>query len=178
MPSASEPINRVMLDLETYGTKPGAIVVSIGAVRIIGREVTDDHFWVNIDPADSARHGLVRDLDTMAWWLEQSPHALSLMTTNRWCLMDALGLFAEWLGDATELWGNGSDFDNAILAEAYRAAGQRVPWEHWANRCYRTVKSCCPEIKYQHEGVKHFALDDARSEADHLVRCLASLSIQ
>ena len=47
----------------------------------------------------------------------------------------ALQSLAVFLGENAILWGNGSDFDNAILANAYRAIGQQQPWKFWNNRC-------------------------------------------
>ena len=34
-------MNRVMIDLETLGTKPGSVILSIGAVRFDNRQLTD-----------------------------------------------------------------------------------------------------------------------------------------
>jgi exodeoxyribonuclease VIII len=87
-------------------------------------------------------------------------------------LTAALAAFSGWLMEQSNLksvrvWGNGSDFDNAILACAYKAVEQPVPWQFWNNRCYRTIKNLFPSIKMIRGGVHHNALDDAKSQARH-----------
>lgn len=74
--------------------------------------------------------------------------------------------------DSRLLWGNGSDFDNVILASAYRSCNLEVPWKFWNNRCYRTVKALRPDIKIHRSGTYHNALDDAVSQAEHLMRMI------
>lgn len=67
-----------------------------------------------------------------------------------------------------KMWGNGAAFDNAILANAYRAAGIKQPWELWNDRCYRTICAYYPGCPRNQPGTPHNALDDARSQAEHL----------
>lgn len=72
------------------------------------------------------------------------------------------------------VWGCGSDFDNVILASAYRRCGIDLPWMWWDNRCYRTMKNqfknCVAEPVRR--GIKHNALDDAIHQASHLTLIL------
>jgi exodeoxyribonuclease VIII len=74
-----------------------------------------------------------------------------------------------------KVWGNGSDFDNAILAACYAAVGQPLPWDFWHNRCYRTLKALRPELKLQRQGTYHNALDDAKTQAQHAIQLLEAL---
>jgi exodeoxyribonuclease VIII len=71
-----------------------------------------------------------------------------------------------------KVWGNGSDFDNAILSCCYGATGREVPWDFWHNRCYRTLKALRPGPKLVREGTYHNALDDAKSQALHAIELL------
>ena len=176
VPMVEASAQRVMLDIETFGTRPGCVIVSIGAVRINGTEVTDDRFEVNVDPGSCVRHGLEMDPSTVNWWLTQDREAVRRFQDDPQSLPDALDRFAEWIGKVDEVWGNGSDFDNAILCAAYEMLGSRAPWPTFGNRCYRTVKSLCPEIRIQRTGTYHSALDDAVSQANHLVACLDAIS--
>ncbi len=68
------------------------------------------------------------------------------------------------------MWGCGSDFDNVVLANAYTMCGLKAPWNFWNNRCYRTIKARYPEVEFERVGVYHRAVDDARSQALHLMK--------
>lgn len=49
-----------------------------------------------------------------------------------------------------------------------RAAGLEQPWAFWNDRCYRTLKARS-ELKIARTGTHHNALDDAKSQALHLI---------
>lgn len=89
----------------------------------------------------------------------------------------ALAAFADWLasehGPDVKVWGNGADFDNVILGSAYRRLGKSIPWAFYNSRCYRTVKSLQPGCRIERAGTHHNALDDAKSQALHLMRLLS-----
>jgi hypothetical protein len=67
--------------------------------------------------------------------------------------------------------GNGVDFDNVILANAYSACMLKQPWSHKSNRCYRTIYNETKDIiaRPTFSGVAHDALDDAKNQANHLI---------
>jgi inhibitor of KinA sporulation pathway (predicted exonuclease) len=67
------------------------------------------------------------------------------------------------------VWGNGADFDNPILAAAYRATGISQGWKPYNGRCYRTIKNLAPQVRLVRTGTHHNALDDARAQAQHLL---------
>lgn len=165
-----------MVDLETLGTEAGAVILSLGAVRFGDGGVTEE-FYQRIDLASAVAAGLVMDPATVLWWLGQSEAARAEILLPGEPLGNVLKDFQEWLGwnYQGELWGNGSDFDNALLAAAYKAVGRPVPWRWSKNRCYRTVKNLYPSVGMVRLGTHHHALDDARDQALHLMRILASV---
>jgi len=158
---------RVMVDLETLGNKPGAVIVSIGAVKFGAGAM--EEFYRRIDARSCVQVGLTMDVETVLWWLKQSSEARSELTQNGDPLEVVLGEFSQWVADPVELWGNGAAFDNAILAAAYDQVGLSRPWKFWNDRCYRTIKALHPEIPIRRSGCHHNALDDARSQAEHLL---------
>jgi hypothetical protein len=88
----------------------------------------------------------------------------------------ALTLFSHWVDSpVAEIWGNGASFDNAILAEAYDCARIDRPWKYWNDRCYRTMKNQFPLVPFRRSGTHHNALDDARSQAEHLMEIFEDL---
>ena len=67
------------------------------------------------------------------------------------------------------VWGNGASFDNVILSESYYRAAILRPWPFWKDRCYRTIKTIYPDVELVRSGTHHNALDDARTQAEHLI---------
>ncbi len=165
--------NNVMLDLETMATHSNAAIVAIGAVRFNG-ELQDTYYQV-IDLQSCLQVGLEVNGDTIKWWLQQEDAARKAITEPNIVLTQALTDFSIWLGEDALVWGNGASFDNAILANAYYRAGIPLPWTHYNNRCYRTLKCFYPSIKLKRLGTLHHALDDAISQAAHLIKILQTI---
>lgn len=168
----------IVLDLETLGTRPGAIILTIGAALLTRAGVEDTYYRV-IDPASCVTAGLKCDISTIKWWMRQDQAAQdhALDEDAAVSLDTALTEFAHWLplsGDY-HLWGNGADFDNAILENAYHATDSTVPWKYYQNRCFRTLRALHPEIEapeWPEGNIKHHSLHDALHEAEHLYEIL------
>jgi exodeoxyribonuclease VIII len=83
--------------------------------------------------------------------------------------------FSDWYGKKSlPTWGNGASFDNVIMDNAYRAVNMTRPWLPWEDRCYRTMKNLVNIPIDKREGVYHNALDDALTQAKHLMKILGS----
>lgn len=165
-------MKRVMLDLETMSMKPNAAIVAIGACVFNLELGVTDTFYRAVTLESSVEMGGVIDPSTVTWWLDKPKEAQEALLKDPVPLWVALGDFREWLGEVDEVWGNGSDFDNLILRTAYENWDADSPWSHRANRCYRTVCSMAPDVKLERCGTHHNALDDATSQAVHLIRIL------
>lgn len=157
-------MNNVMADLETLSTRANAVILSIGACEF-GTNGIGRTFYQTIYAEQGDRHVCP---NTAAWWEKQPQEAKDALPVDRTPLRDALLNFGLWLPKDALLWGNGSDFDNAILADAFTQFGD-IPWKFYNNRCYRTVKSLFPVAPMQRIGTHHNALDDAISQANHLI---------
>ena len=75
--------------------------------------------------------------------------------------------------DDLRVWSNGAGFDNVVLSSAFRRIGMEQPWPFRNDRCYRTMKAQHPEVKMQRVGTHHNAVDDAESQARHLMAMMA-----
>lgn len=172
----------VMVDLETLGNGPRSVIVSIGAV-FFGDGQIGEEFYSRVDPETCVRAGLVMDADTVLWWMGQSFEARSaLIGDGAPALKDVLGDFAWFIGarglggvaEQVRVWGNGAAFDNVILGSAYRALRAPQPWKFWNDRCYRTIKELNRHVPLaKRSGTHHNAVDDARSQAEHLMEIFA-----
>ena len=166
-----------MLDLETLGTGPNALILSIGAAKFsAGRAVlhVDDTFHQAIEPVTAFALGGVIDPDTVLWWMQPEREASrkSWLSLKRVHITEALEGFAQWLGEDALVWGNGASFDNVILRRAYERAGMDCPWGAFSDRCYRTKKAEAPDVKTPRRGVFHCAVDDAIYQVEHLSNVL------
>jgi len=173
-------MDNVMIDLETLGRRAGCAILSIGAVAFdpvsgkLGPEL-----YVVVDRESQAN--LHTDPDTLAWWEGQSKEARAVLTDKAAVpLGDALVKFNQYLSQfnftKVKVWGNGADFDNAIMASCYAAAGLEVPWSFWNNRCYRTLKGVVGGPKLTRQGTYHNALDDAKTQAEHAIQLFKLLA--
>ena len=172
----------IMLDLETMGAGPSAAIIAIGAVAFDPETgALGDEFYEVVDLASSVAEGGRMDPDTILWWLRQSEEARAAINSPATHILKVLKRFSDWVqeraGEEARVWGNGASFDNVILASAYDRAAYHRPWKFWNDRCYRTVKALHPEIKMLRTGTHHNALDDARSQALHLLEMLSGSKV-
>lgn len=168
-------MDHVMVDLETLGISPGCMIVSIGAVIFnpANGDIDDNGFYAAVDLGE--RYGLHQAQATLDFWARQSEESRKVFTDPNALRLDrALENFNRYIPAGALVWGNGADFDNAILAAAYHATGVKPGWKPYNGRCYRTLKNLAPHIKMARVGTHHNALDDAISQAHHLMDIVQS----
>lgn len=177
----------IMVDLETLGTEPGSVILSIGAVHFRDGEIHSG-FQESIAPKSCMQLGMKADPSTMLWWMEQSEEARAQLLNGQLHakpMSDVLREFIKWVSQCTggcldlknvRIWGNGASFDCALLMAAYRRADIPVPWKYSGERCYRTVKALNPDVVEEaREGTHHDALADATHQAKHLMKILPTM---
>ncbi len=169
------------LDLETLNNKPNSPILSIGCVAFnseIGAIDIENCFHVYLKLDEQFRAGILPSADTLFWWFEQSDEARHRQYYRHEELrtdpITALVKFNQWMlktiGDADwreiQLYGNGSDFDVAILANLMDKFNVKPCWPFWGARCLRTFKQEVGEgLVLPEYGVAHDALDDAIKQA-------------
>lgn len=168
----------VMVDLETLGQGPGCAILSVGATAFNPNTgfIGSDFYRVVSTPSCRAL-GLREDISTVEWWGKQSPEAQQVLSdaeASPHTVSDVLDAFADYLeghggSRAVRVWGNGADFDNAILASLYQRLDKPQPWAFWNSRCFRTLKNLRRVPAPVRAGVHHNALDDARHQAAHAI---------
>lgn len=162
-----------MLDLETMSCTANAAIVAIGACEFdLDLGVTREFYQV-VDLQSCISKKFDVDGRTVKWWLQQSEPARNAICAKGVDILDALKEFQGFLGKNPQnyrIWGNGSDFDNTILINAFQRHKVMAPWKYANNRCFRTIKASFPQIKMpESDGVHHHALDDAKWQANYLV---------
>ena len=166
-------MKHAMIDIETLGTKPGCIVLTVGAARfdpLTGE--TSDHFYEAISFKNSVLQGLFCDPNTHAWWQKQHEEARKAAFAGEKSLSDVAKAFSSWSRDAAveHWWCQGSDFDFPIWEEAMKAAKASSPWKFWQKRDTRTLYAVADfdAKNFPREGTYHNALDDSL----HQIRCV------
>lgn len=160
-----------MIDIETLGTQPGCVIVSIGAVHFDERGLERD-FYMSVDIESCQEAGLTIDANTLSWWLDQSSEAQKELQGGhdlRETLLE-YSLFHEG-----NIWANAPTFDCSIVRYAYEAVDLEPPWRFWEERCYRTIKELGLTLSIPHGGIEHNALDDAKAQAEAASAALRKL---
>ena len=169
-------MKQVMVDLETMGRLPGCAIIAIGAVKFDMSGIDSGQpFYRNVNLKSCMDWGLTIDPDTLMWWLQQSADAREALFRNQLPLKECLEDFADWMGGDLPVWGCGAAFDNPILSVAFDKTNVKRPWTYRNDRCYRTMREICPDIEVERVGTYHNALDDAKTQALHLIRILKEL---
>lgn len=179
MANQTTPVVHVMLDIETMGTRPGAMIASIGACTFAhpgqGRRI----FRHRILLEGQDRLGLHMDPATVGWWLDQSAEARAALSQRNGASLLAVALtgFSGWLAEVRDplwlgqparlrIWGNGATFDVVLMEAAYRAADLLVPWGFRDARDLRTLLDLAGvDGKAFPAATLHDALSDALAQA-------------
>ena len=166
----------VMIDLETLGTDPRCPVISIGAIAFdVEKKALGPTFYATLDVAQQIRAQRFVDADTLKWWMGQSDAAKKVFRDTASPVEFALPKFVEYLGQFKDLqvWGNGSTFDITILENIMAQWQIKVPWKYNKIMDLRTFRRFVAGGEtLQKSGVDHNALDDAKSQAEFVLKHL------
>lgn len=165
-------IKHLMLDFETLATSPTSVVLSLGAVIFNNDAIIDGRLW-NFDLEGQFRARREVNAETLFWWMNQGEKAkevFGLCKIEGIAVKDFLPQFFEFINSEPKgelhVWGNGANFDVAIIENLITTLGHKIPWKFWNVRCYRTLKNVYDiEREITKTGTKHNALDDATNQA-------------
>lgn len=171
----------LMLDLETLGQKANTAVLSLGAVLFTSKEVIAETYIVPSLKSQLSGNKRAVDADTVAWWMKQDVYAKKVfeeamqspLTIAGFC--SDFSVFIDKHAGRSDIvaWSNGAGFDVPIMEHIMHSVGLEVPWKFWNIRCYRTLKYLFPiENAVAKQSVKHNALDDARFQANCVMKFL------
>jgi hypothetical protein len=169
----------VMIDIETWGTRPGSAIRSIGAVIFGEREGVQESFdltfYVNV-----CRSLGTRDPETVAWWSRQSDDAQrGFESPPPIPEREALEALSSFCCGRGSVWANDPDFDCVMLKSAYEAHGLKYPFAFWSHRSVRTARELGSVSRTKFvPAVQHHALDDAIAQAKSVQLVYSKLGIQ
>ena len=177
-------MKHAMLDIETLGTRPGAVVLSLAAVQFDitqaedrrpfgGTLITGEEFFEVITLESSVQAGLKIDPRTLRWWLDQDSGIFKKSLVDGYPLEDVLAHFTQWKNQngVTHLWGNSARFDLELLETCYDVTKKSRPWSHRCEMCYRTMKNMfplTPDEKPAENDNHHDPLSDCHWQIEYL----------
>lgn len=186
----TKPRCQVPIDLETLGTSPDSKILSIGAVAVCAETGQTLKFYSGCSIASQDHRTM--SFSTLKWWESQSAEARVALdfAKSSECppLAEALSELTAWLGKLGEThdvypWGNGSDFDIAMLNHAYKQISDFVPWNFRSSRDMRTLYDITLRFgmdiraNTKRVGTHHNALDDAQFQADVVMESLRQIDL-
>ena len=173
----------VMLDIETLGTRPECVVVTLGAVKFNPYTLDDPGpgIYMRLDADEQlALGGEVQD-ETMRWWLDQVEDVREEALgdgNDRIKLEEMYRQLNRFLVGVDSIWCQGPAFDIVILENIYRQMGWPTPWQFWQIRDSRTLFGVHGDPREKNKAGLHNALEDCVSQAQGVQKIYYRLEIE
>jgi hypothetical protein len=173
----------MMLDIETMGTAPGCPILSVGAVLFDSRAPLtglEPTFHQHVDLETELAAGAQPSSDTILWWVGQSVGARDAMVLGQrgsasvgTVLLNLRAWVSVHHAAGVLVWCLPAGFDAPLLRASASRAGVTLPWNHWDERCLRTLAAEYPNAARPIPELAHDARSDALAQAQWLVNIRA-----
>ena len=132
-----------MIDIETLGTNPDCVVLSVGAVKFdpyTGNEPYSKTLW---RPSADEQLKADRSVDqgTLEWWGKQADH-IREEAFSEFGRVDLDMFFKDlnrYLVGVDKIWCQGPQFDMVILEDLFRQFNHHRNWAYWQVCDCRTI---------------------------------------
>jgi hypothetical protein len=159
-----------MIDIETLGTDPDSVILTVGAVKFDPKNLkeptqkvtwkldTDEQFVLDRKTSES----------TLEWWGRQDPEirARAFADHGRIGLDAFFKEFNKYVTGCKNIWCQGPQFDMVMIENLYRQKLHHTSWKYWQIKDSRTLFSLMevdPRKAIQVEA--HDAAEDAYWQA-------------
>jgi len=167
-----------MIDIETLGTKPDCVVLSIGAVLfdLNQKRIGEARLWP-LNVKSQVQEGRKIDIDTVMWWLKQAPEASDHFSQDiALNVTESVLDFKAFIKDCTFFWAKSPSFDMVILSDLI--AG-KTPWTHRNQFDVRTAiefgnKAAAEKVYNEWIGTAHDPINDCKLQIEQLFAALKS----
>ncbi len=114
----------IMLDSETLGTSPNAVILTIGAVKFDPYNLQEPHtpLYFRIDVDEQTALGRTIDQSTLDWWGKQDAAIFeeAMSDEDRIPLSDVITQINKYVVGVDKIWAQGILFDIGMLENLYR----------------------------------------------------------
>lgn len=164
--SQSEPVH-FMVDIESWDTQASAIILSIGGCLVHSAPETLPTFYYEVRVDNQYMRS--KSMATMQWW-ESQGNCPCNGTIELYYALEELSKYLHQFSSTPIVWSKGTDFDIAVLANAYNQSHLPTPWKYHDVRDFRTVKKLfgASLISTIENTDPHHALQDAVFQAKQL----------
>jgi hypothetical protein len=137
-----------MIDIETLGTEPDSVVLSVGAVKFDPFTLTDPHaktLWrPEIDEQSNAGRSVLDD--TLQWWAKQDQAIQdeAFSEDGRIKLSVFMAELNKYLVGVDKIWCQGPQFDMVILEDMFKQFEHHRNWQFWQVMDCRTIFNMMP----------------------------------
>ena len=137
-----------MIDIETLGTMPNSVIMSVGGVKFdpfTNNEPFDGKHW-RLDVDAQTSKGRLVDDNTLEWWAkqEESIREKAFADEGRTAIEPFMKELNAWLTGCEVIWCQGPQFDMVILEDFYRDFGHHRNWFYWQVSDCRTLFKMMP----------------------------------
>jgi 3' exoribonuclease, RNase T-like len=171
----------VMLDIETLGTCPDCVVLTLGAVKFNPhtREDIAGGIYCKPDVDDQIVRGRIVREDTMQWWLDQAEAVReeALGMEDRIPVEQMLRELNRFLVGVKNIWAQGTVFDIGILEHLYKQYNMVPNWEYWQIRDSRTLFGVHGDPRVKGKEGLHNALEDCVSQAEAVQQIFSQIGL-
>jgi len=165
-----------MIDLESLGTSPYCVILTIGVVTfdVKGTGVVDKLELRPTIEDQTEIYNRVIDEGTLKWWSQQSPEALeeALSDKGRIPFKDCMEQLYKFCWNRKTVWSNGAAFDVVAcetgMQQTLTDYPNPIPWPFYTVRDTRTLYDIAgvslKDAKYKTK-TTHRAVEDAEHQA-------------
>ncbi len=173
----------VMLDLETLGTRPDCVILTLGAIKFdpFSDKEPGPGIYFRMDIEDQLSKGRTVDDSTIEWWAQQDPRVREEAMGESGDRIDVAKLKYElnkFLVGVDYIWAQGPAFDIVILEDLYRSQGWGFPWHFWQIRDSRTLFGVHGDPREKGRDQAHNALMDCYYQAIGVQQIYKNLNIK
>lgn len=174
----------VMLDLETLGTRPDCVILTVGAIKFDPFKYDQEpgpglYLRLNVD--EQLKLGRTTDDSTIDWWAQQDPRVRDEALYNDHDRVDIATLrrdLNKFLVGVEYIWAQGPAFDIVILEDLYRSQCWGFPWHFWQIRDSRTLFGVHGDPREKGRDQAHNALLDCYYQAQAVQKIYKSLGLE
>lgn len=137
-----------MIDIETLGTEPDCVVLSVGAVKFDPYKASDPHAKTLWRPSADEQMNADRSVleSTLQWWAGQPQHIQdeAFSEDGRIPLEQFFKELNKYLVGVDKIWCQGPQFDMVILENLYKQFDHHMNWAFWQVMDCRTIFNMMP----------------------------------